>query len=353
MRSVLIQLLIVIFVAIVSWLIWNNWSYITGSNQNTNTIKAERPPTAVDAKSVRIDDITVNMEIVGNLNATDAIDITSEVSGVINSIKFTEGQTVKKGSILFTLDSRIEKAEVNRWTALLERRQRLSNSAKKLSETNNIAKTKLDQLLTNETEAEAELKIAKVKLNKKSIRAAFDGRIGLKNASIGQYIEPGEKVTTLDSINPIQLDFEVPESAISKLIVGTEINTYTRAWENELFIGTIQSIDTRVNKNSRSITVRANIDNTNLKLKPGMFMIVKLPIMTRKNAIIVPEESILTDGTQRTIYIIDEGITKAKSVKLGQRLSGEVEILEGLENNAMVITGGIQKVRDGSKVTIR
>ena len=89
------------------------------------------------------------------------------------------------------------------------------------------------------------------------------------------------------------------------------------------------------------------------KLKPGMFMIVKLPIMTRKNAIIVPEESILTDGTQRTIYIIDEGITKAKSVKLGQRLSGEVEILEGLENNAMVITGGIQKVRDGSKVTIR
>ena len=96
MRSVLIQLLIVIFVAIVSWLIWNNWSYITGSNQNTNTIKAERPPTAVDAKSVRIDDITVNMEIVGNLNATDAIDITSEVSGVINSIKFTEGQTVKK-----------------------------------------------------------------------------------------------------------------------------------------------------------------------------------------------------------------------------------------------------------------
>ena len=115
----------------------------------------------------------------------------------------------------------------------------------------------------------------------------------------------------------------------------------------------IKSIDTRISRDSRSITVRAEINNNELKLKPGMFMIVKLPVMIHKNAIIIPEESVLTDGTQRTVYVINNGITKATPVKLGQRLTGEVEVIEGIDANAIVVTGGIQKVRDGSKVTIR
>mgnify|MGYP006164129893 FL=1 len=368
MRSSLIQIFTVIFVAAISWLIWDKWDIISGSGDSVNSIaKPEKPPTAVDAKSVRVDNIVVNMEVVGNLRALDAIDVTSEISGIITKINFTEGQSIKKGDVLFLLDSNIEKAEItiqkadiNRWTALLERRQRLARSAEKLSETKNIARTRLDQLLTDETEALAQLQIAKAKLKiaqnnlyKKIIKAPFNGITGLKLKSIGEYLEPGEIVTSLDSIDPIELDFEVPESVISSLIIGTNIKTVTRAWGNEVFTGIIKSINTRVNLESRSITVRATISNKKLKLKPGMFMMVKLPVITHKNAIIVPEESVLTDGTQRTIYIIKDGVTKSKPVKLGQRLPGEVEVLEGIDSDAIVITGGIQKVRDGSKVTIR
>jgi membrane fusion protein (multidrug efflux system) len=307
------------------------------------------------------------MEVVGNLKALESIDVTSEVNGIVTEIKFAEGQKVKKDNILFILESSIEKAEisiqnaeVDRWTALLERRQRLARSAEKLSETNNIARTRLDQLLTDETEALAQLQIAKATLKiannkfyKKIIRAPFDGIIGLKLKSIGEYLEPGEIITSLDSIDPIEIDFEVPESAISSLKVGTNIKTFSRAWGNEVFTGIIKSIDTRISRDSRSITVRAEINNNELKLKPGMFMIVKLPVMIHKNAIIIPEESVLTDGTQRTVYVINNGITKATPVKLGQRLTGEVEVIEGIDANAIVVTGGIQKVRDGSKVTIR
>ena len=368
MRSALIQTLTVIFVAVLSWLIWDKWDLITGSGASkNNSTKSEKPPTAVDAKSVRVDNIIVNMEIVGNLRASDAIDVTSEVNGIVTEIKFTEGQAIKKGNILFLLDASIEKAEisiqkadVNRWTALLERRQRLARSAEKLSETKNIARTRLDQLLTDETEALAQLQIAKATLQiaerrfyKKIVRAPFNGIVGLKLKSIGEYLEPGEVITSLDSIDPIELDFEVPESAISALKIGAEINAVTRAWGNEVFSGIVKSINTRVNLKSRSITVRAKINNTNLKLKPGMFMIVKLPVVTHKNAIIIPEEAVLTDGTLRTVYVIKDGITNSKAVKLGQRLPGEVEVLEGISSNAIVITGGIQKVRDGSKVTIR
>ncbi|HIG09951.1 MAG TPA: efflux RND transporter periplasmic adaptor subunit [Alphaproteobacteria bacterium] len=368
MRSALIQTLTVIFVAVLSWLIWDKWDVITGSGASkNNSTKSESPPTAVDAKSVRLDNIIVNMEIIGNLRASDAIDVTSEVNGIITEIKFTEGQAIKKGNILFLLDASIEKAEisiqkadVNRWTALLERRQRLARSAEKLSETKNIARTRLDQLLTDETEALAQLQIAKAALQiaerrfyKKIVRAPFNGIVGLKLKSIGEYLEPGEVITSLDSIDPIELDFEVPESAISALEIGAEINAFTRAWGNEVFSGIVKSINTRVNLESRSITVRAKINNTNLKLKPGMFMIVKLPVVTHKNAIIIPEEAVLTDGTLRTVYVIKDGITNSKAVKLGQRLPGEVEVLEGISSDAIVITGGIQKVRDGSKVTIR
>ena len=368
MRSALIQTLTVLFVTVLSWLIWDKWDIITGSGASkNNSTKSEKPPTAVDAKSVRLDNIIVNMEIIGNLRASDAIDVTSEVNGIVTEIKFTEGQAIKKGNILFLLDASIEKAEisiqkadVNRWTALLERRQRLARSAEKLSETKNIARTRLDQLLTDETEALAQLQIAKATLQiaerrfyKKIVRAPFDGIVGLKLKSIGEYLEPGEVITSLDSIDPIELDFEVPESAISALEIGVEINAFTRAWGNEVFSGIVKSINTRVNLESRSITVRAKINNTNLKLKPGMFMIVKLPVVTHKNAIIIPEEAVLTDGTLRTVYVIKDGITNSKAVKLGQRLPGEVEVLEGISSDAIVITGGIQKVRDGSKVTIR
>jgi|MEHZ01.5.fsa_nt_MEHZ011549510.1_2 membrane fusion protein (multidrug efflux system) len=368
MRSSLIQIFTVIFVAAISWLIWDKWDIITGSSDSKNSIaKPEKPPTAVDARSVRVDNIVVNMEVVGNLKALDAIDVTSEINGIITKINFSEGQSIQKGEVLFLLDSNIEKAEitiqkadVDRWTALLERRQRLARSAEKLSKTKNIARTRLDQLLTDETEALAQLQIAQAKLiiaqnnlYKKIIKAPFNGVAGLKLKSIGEYLEPGEVVTSLDSIDPIELDFEVPESVISSLKIATEINAFTRAWGDEVFTGIIKSVNTRVNLESRSITVRAEINNSNLKLKPGMFMMVKLPIITRKNAIIVPEESVLTDGTQRTIYVIKDGVTKSNPVKLGQRLPGEVEVLEGIPSDAIVITGGIQKVRDGSKVIIR
>ena len=103
MRSVLIQIFIVIFVAILAWLVWDNWSIISGTDNNqTNNSKAEKPPTAIDAKQVRIDDITVDMEVVGNLKALESIDVTSEVNGIVTEIKFAEGQQVKKENILFS-----------------------------------------------------------------------------------------------------------------------------------------------------------------------------------------------------------------------------------------------------------
>ena len=426
MRSSLIQIFIVAILGLSSWYIWENWnSLLAKSDANQNIKKAERPPTSVDAKPVRIDEVVVRMEVIGNLKASDAIDITTEVSGIIKNIKFKEGEIIKKDQILLVLDYKVEQAKLNNARAVtnlnkleLSRLEELKDSpsfeveaakaaldnAQAITNSNRLELNRLESLKSspafnaakfedlqstivalkaNEAMAKANLnialqneklanhkakyedlqnkisallanvEIAKANLNKKIIKAPFNGIVGLKNISVGEYLEPGEIATTLDATNPIELDFEVPESAISTLITGTTITTYTRAWGEELFTGKIKSINSRVNKESRSITVRAQINNPDNRLKPGMFMIVKLPIFNREEAIIIPEEAIITDGTQRTVYAIEADTAKAKPVKLGERLLGEVEITEGLEKTSIVIVGGIQKVRDGTKVIIR
>ena len=292
----------------------------------------DSPSFEVEAAKAALD----NAQAITNSNRLELNRLESlKSSPAFNAAKFEDLQ-----STIVALKANEAMAKANLNIAL--QNEKLTNYKAKYEDLQN----KISALLANE-------EIARANLNKKIIKAPFDGIVGLKNISVGEYLEPGEIATTLDATNPIELDFEVPESAISTLSAGTTITTYTRAWGEELFTGKIKSINSRVNKESRSITVRAQIDNPDNRLKPGMFMIVKLPIFNREEAIIVPEEAIITDGTQRTVYAIEEDTAKAKPVKLGERLLGEVEITNGLEASSIVIVGGIQKVKDGTKVIVR
>ena len=148
----------------------------------------------------------------------------------------------------------------------------------------------------------------------------------------------------------IELDFEVPETALLAIKKGIEVIAKTRAYKSEEFIGKIKTVNTRINPLSRSITVRALFSNTRKLLKPGMFMVVKLPIITKENSIIIPEESIISDGNKTTVYIYEDGVSIASDVKLGERLEGEVEILKGLKGDEYLVVGGVQKIRDRQKV---
>ena len=292
----------------------------------------DSPSFEVEAAKAALD----NAQAITNSNRLELNRLESlKSSPAFNAAKFEDLQ-----STIVALKANEAMAKANLNIAL--QNEKLTNYKAKYEDLQN----KISALLANE-------EIARANLNKKIIKAPFDGIVGLKNISVGEYLEPGEIATTLDATNPIELDFEVPESAISTLSAGTTITTYTRAWGEELFTGKIKSINSRVNKESRSITVRAQINNPDNRLKPGMFMIVKLPIFNREKAIIIPEEAIITDGTQRTVYAIEDNTAKAKPVKLGERLLGEVEITNGLEKTSIVIVGGIQKVRDGTKVIVR
>lgn len=157
----------------------------------------------------------------------------------------------------------------------------------------------------------------------------------------------------MDDISLIKLDFQVPERSLSQLKVGQEITSSTEAYPGRLFFGVVRSIDSRVDPVTRAVTVRATIENPDEALKPGMFLLVELGVATRHSAVLIPEEAVVSNGTARHVFVVQDGAVRQSPVSLGQRLPGEVEVLEGVSAGEQVIVGGVQKVRDGAKVAVR
>ncbi len=354
-KSYIKQLVVIIFIFTTGYSIWE-YKLLLSYFFQENIITEEKkviPITLVDIKKIRLGTVKTTLEVLGSIMAKDTLEITSEVPGIVESINFKEGTSVKKGQVLLTLKSVEKKAEVKKWIVIVKNRKKLYLIGKKLYLTNNIATTKLDALSASLSEAEAELEIVQAQFEKKTIKAPFSGYIGLSNISIGSYIKPGEKILTLDAVDPIELDFEVPETSLSNIKKDTIIIAKTRAYDNLQFEGKIKTINTRINPSSRSLTIRASFANSKKLLKPGMFMVITMPIAIKENAIIIPEESVITNGNKRTVFIYRDGKTLASTVKLGERLIGEVEVLEGLIGDEYLIVGGIQKIRDGQKVQPR
>lgn len=326
-----------------------------------------RPPTAVDVAAARTGSVLVTVEAVGTARANEAVTITSEITGTIARLGFEENQHVKRGETLLVFDSEVERARLELAeadyqvrVAELENAQQLYDRALRLVERQNIPQARVDELSAElkaahaaVKAAEAAVRAAQAELAKRRIVAPFAGRIGMRDISQGALVEPGDPVVNLDDISVIKLDFQVPERFLSQVQVGQEVTAITEAYPGQVFFGKVSGIDTRVDPVTRAVSIRALIDNGDELLKPGMFMLVEMGVTTRHDAVIIPEEAVVADGTARFVFVVDDGKAKRVSVELGQRIKGEVEVLDGVAAGQTVITGGVQKVRDGAAVAPR
>jgi len=182
--------------------------------------------------------------------------------------------------------------------------------------------------------------------------APFSGKIGLRRVSVGALVQPGTVITTLDDIDTIRLKFSVPETLLSSLRPGLEVEAQATAFPGRTYKGTITSIDSRVDQITRAVEIRADIPNPDGSLKPGMFMSYKLALQRRENAVLVPEEALLSEGTRHYVFVVADGRTSKREVKVGERSTGEAEVLSGLKPGEVVVVAGIQKVRNGTAVRI-
>ena len=318
--------------------------------------RAERPPAtrevAVEVAAAETGEVVSTVRAVGTARANESVVITPAVQGIIKAIAFAEGQTVAQGAVLVELDPGRLVAEIEEMRAENELARRLYERANKLLETGNVPQSRIDELRAEVQASEARVRADERALEDYVIRAPFSGRLGLRRVSPGAFVSPGTEVTTLDDTSRMKIDFDVPESALGALRVGLAVTARSIAYPGRVFEGRVETIDSRIDPETRSVTVRTTVPNLDDLLKPGMFLSATLVVSRRDDAVLVPEEAIVTGRQGQFVYAVIDGMAVRTEVETGDTVAGRVEIVSGLAPGIEVIVGGVQKVGDGTRVTI-
>ncbi len=278
------------------------------------------------------------IEAIGTITASESAMITATVTETIKAINAAEGQFVSKGTPIVDLSDDQERATLSRASQSYDRYNKLVRD--------NLASPE------KRDEEQASFKVAKAQMDKRKIVAPFDGFLGIRHVNVGDIVQPGTVITTIDAIDPIKLDFTVPEIYLSSLKQDMEIEATSDAWPEDVFKGTIYVIDSRIDKDSRAMMVRAIMKNPDHKLKPGLLMKVKI-IRQVKSSLAIPESAVLSAGERKTVFVVDKDNKVAeKEIKTGQREPGLVEVTEGLAQGDKVIIEGQMKTGAGAPVNV-
>ncbi len=308
------------------------------------------PPTSVETVAPTVAAVRDEVAAVGTLRASESVMVQPEFPGRIERVHFEEGQRVEAGVPLFTLDASLVRAEVREWEANVAQARRETTRASELIERKLISQADLDAKRAELAVNEARLSSARTRLAKSVIKAPFGGTMGLRTVSPGEYVEVGRTLATLTQLDPIKLDFRVPEIHLARVAAGQPVAVEVDAFPGQRFDGTVYAIDPQLDPNGRNVVLRATIANADDRLKPGLFARVALSLGERANALLVPEQALWPVGNQQNVYVIEDGKAALKPVETGVRRNGLVEIRSGLTPQAVVITAGQIKIGPGAPV---
>ncbi|MGP9765744.1 efflux RND transporter periplasmic adaptor subunit [Halomonas sp. AOP13-D3-9] len=295
------------------------------------------------------------LEALGTLSADESVTLSATVTDIVAEINFSDGQQVEEGRLLIRLEDAEEQAQLRASQALREERLNASNRAAQLQERNLAARADVEDSRSRLRQADADIQAIEAELSNYRIEAPFSGRVGFRTISIGALVTPGMDLVTLDKLDVMQLDFSVPEVFLGRLSPGLMLNATTAAYPEDLFSGEIATIGTRVDPLTRSVSVRAELDNADGRLRPGMLMEVIVQQRVR-DTIVIPEAAIEPSGDRHFVMLIEQqdGITRLaqREVRIGERRNGEVEILEGLAQGDLIVFHGLQLARDGQEARL-
>jgi membrane fusion protein (multidrug efflux system) len=313
---------------------------------------ANGAPTTVEATKVAVMAMPQSITAVGSLRSDESITVRPEVAGRISAILFKEGQQVGKGMMLVRLDPAINQAEVQQARANLKLAQTKYDRAVELSQRNFISGQAKDEAENNLRVAQAALSLVEARLAKTEIRAPFAGVIGLRVVSVGDYLKEGADIVNLESIDPLKVDFRVPEMYLSQVQQGQTLTVTLDALPGKKFEGKVFAVNPLVDAAGRAVVIRAIVRNTDTSLRPGMFARVNLITRAEKEALVIPEQAIVPQGEEQYVFRVVDGKVARVRVEIGQRREAKVEILKGLAANDVVVTAGQLKLRDGMAVTV-
>jgi membrane fusion protein (multidrug efflux system) len=311
------------------------------------------PPLPVEVAKVEARSLTAGLETVGTLRADETVVVRPEVAGRVERIHFEEGGQVRAGQPLFTLDASLARAALNEARANLAIAQSANSRAERLNKERLIAGADYDRTRAQLAVEQARLASAQASLGKLTLHAPFSGQVGMRNVSVGEYVSAGQDLVTLVRLDPMEIDFSVPESALGQIEPGQRVLAKVDAFPGVSFTGAVVAIDPVVDSQSRSAHLRARLDNPDGRLRPGQF--AQLTLETAAQAVttlLIPEQALLQDGQTRFVYTVVDGVAKRTAVLTGRREPGLIEITKGLAAGDTVIIAGQTKpmMRDGAPV---
>ena len=313
--------------------------------------RAGEPPRVVVAVATTLD-FPLTVEAPGTVRANESVEIRPKISETITAIRFTEGQEVEAGAVLVELEDSAAKADVAAARAELVDSESQARRSQRLFDTRAASASELDQRLAQRDADRAALAAAQARLADTRVRAPFAGRLGLRNVSLGSLVTPQTVITTLDDTEVVKLDFAVPATALSLLGEGLPVVGRTAAWPDRVFRGEVATIDTRIDRVTRTITVRALLPNEAGMLRPGMFLTVGL-VRDDVRALMVPEQAIVPERSEQYVFVVGPGdLVERRAVRTGRRRPGQIEVVDGLAEGERVIAEGTQRARPGQPVAV-
>ncbi|WP_425915390.1 efflux RND transporter periplasmic adaptor subunit [Pseudomonas sp. GWSMS-1] len=304
---------------------------------------------------VTVESSLVRDELVtfGSLRPDESVMIRPEIAGRIAQLHFREGQRIEAGALLVSLDDSIARAEFAQARANLNLAEKNFQRAQMLFKRGASNAQALDEANAEQQAARASLALSQARLDKTRILAPYDGVLGLRAVSPGDYLSEGQDIVNLEVLDPLKVDFRIPQKAVSQIRLKQVIEISLDAYPGERFNGEIFAINPRLDEAGRSQAIRAHISNSEGRLSPGQFVRVSVILAERPDALVIPEEAVMPVGERLLVNLVVEGKVELREVTLGKRLNGKVEVVSGLQGGETLISAGWQKVRAGAPVRIK
>ncbi|GHE19958.1 efflux RND transporter periplasmic adaptor subunit [Halomonas urumqiensis] len=305
--------------------------------------------TAVIGARAAIESWSDSLEALGTLHADESITLSATVTELVAQINFSDGEEVEAGQLLIRLEDGEEQANLRVAEAMRDERRAVVARLDQLQSRNLAPRADVEDARAQLRQVEAEIQALEARLTNYRLRAPFDGMTGFRTVSVGSLVSPGTELVTLDKLDVMKLDFTIPESALGQVAPGLTLTATSKAFPDEPFRGEIATIGARVDPVSRSVTVRARLDNQDLRLRPGMLLEVVVDRAPRET-LVIPESALIPEGQRQYVLVLDEGDdyrVERRQITTGARRQGEVEVTEGLEVDDLVVAHGTERVREG------
>ncbi len=317
---------------------------------------APPPPATVSAARVQTETWQPYLYAVGSLVASRGVAISNEIEGQVKAIHFESGQRVERGALLLELDDSVDQAELEGLIAERRLAQIEFDRTTELYKKRSVARAEYDQAQAELQNAQAQVATKRALIAKKAVRAAFAGLLGIRQVDLGQYLAPGSSVVALEALDPLYVDFSLPERDTGLLHAGQQVTFRVPAYPTRSFGAEISAIDSRITEATRSIRVRATLRNDGELLRPGMFAEVQTRLPLRETVLTLPSTAVAYNAYGDSVFVVENRdgqlLVEPRWIRTGETRNGRVAIEQGLKAEELVVTAGQLKLRKGQPVRV-